>query len=195
MASAGYTAEVIKAEPIFTSAPVIKPHIVEPPSKPVQTLTPAINYVPKMTQTTNAPVVKNATLNISAPKTNSTPTYTTTVKNIPVSTQQVSQTTPQMISFQNCTKIFPMDAEKLFYLAVASISANKFTIDEMQSKSGYVLFSVVKKQFLLSVATVDKKNAIIKITPANNNYYFPAGIVNNIFKYIDLNVASEITKI
>lgn len=195
MASVGYTAEVIKAEPIFTSAPVIKPHIVEPPSKPVQTLTPAINYVPKMTQTTNAPVVKNATLNISAPKTNSTPTYTTTVKNIPVSTQQVSQTTPQMISFQNCTKIFPMDAEKLFYLAVASISANKFTIDEMQSKSGYVLFSVVKKQFLLSVATVDKKNAIIKITPANNNYYFPAGIVNNIFKYIDLNVASEITKI
>lgn len=195
MTSVGYTAEVIKAEPIFTSAPVIKPHIVEPPSKPVQTLTPAINYVPKMTQTTNAPVVKNATLNISAPKTNSTPTYTTTVKNIPVSTQQVSQTTPQMISFQNCTKIFPMDAEKLFYLAVASISANKFTIDEMQSKSGYVLFSVVKKQFLLSVATVDKKNAIIKITPANNNYYFPAGIVNNIFKYIDLNVASEITKI
>lgn len=199
MASVGYSAEVIKAEPIFTSAPVIKPHIVEPPSKPVQTLTPSINYVPKMNQTTNAPVVKNATLNISAPKTNSTsvstPAYTTTVKNIPVSTQQVSQTTPQMISFQNCTKIFPMEAEKLFYLAVASISANKFTIDEMQTKSGYVLFSVVKKQFLLSVATVDKKNAIIKITPANNNYYFPAGIVNNIFKYIDLNVGSEITKI
>ena len=196
MASVGYSAEVIKAEPIFSSAPVIKPHIVEPPSKPVQTVTPAINYVPKMNQTTNAPVVKNATLNISAPKTTQNLNYTTkSVSSTPVATQQVSQTTPQMISFQNCTKIFPTDTEKLFYLAVASISANKFTIDEVQSKSGYVLFSVVKKQFLLSVATVDKKNAIIKITPANNNYYFPAGIVSNIFKYIDLNINSEITKI
>lgn len=196
MTSVGYSAEVIKAEPIFSSAPVIKPHIVEPPSKPVQTVTPSINYVPKMNQTTNAPVVKNATLNISAPKTTQNLNYTTTsVSPTPVATQQVSQTTPQMISFQNCTKIFPTDTEKLFYLAVASISANKFTIDEVQSKSGYILFSVVKKQFLLSVATVDKKNAIIKITPANNNYYFPAGIVSNIFKYIDLNINSEITKI
>lgn len=196
LTSVGYSAEVIKAEPIFSSAPVIKPHIVEPPSKPVQTLTPSVNYVPKMNQTINAPIVKNATLNISAPKTTPAVNYTTTsVRPTPVATQQVSQTTPQMISFQNCTKIFPMEAEKLFYLAVASISANKFAIDEMQTKSGYVLFSVVKKQFLLSVATVDKKNSIIKITPANNNYYFPAGIVNNIFKYIDLNVNSEITKI
>ena len=196
MVSVGYAAEVIKAEPIFSSAPVIKPHIVEPPSKPVQTLTPSVNYVPKVNQSTNVPVVKNATLNISAPKTTQTLNYTTTtVSSTPVTTQQVSQTTPQMISFQHCTKIFPTDTEKLFYLAVASINANKFTIDELQSKSGYILFSVVKKQFLLSVATIDKKNAIIKITPSNNNYFFPAGIVNNIFKYIDLNLDTEITKI
>lgn len=193
-ASVGYSAEVIKAEPIFSTAPVIKPHIVEPPSKPVQTLTPSVNYVPKVNQGTNVPVVKNATLNISAPKTTpqSLPQQTT----IPVTNvTNISEVTPQMVSFQNCTKIFPSDTEKLFYLAVASISANKFTIDEMQTKSGYVLFSVVKKQFLLSVATVDKKNAIVKITPANNNYYFPIGIVNNIFKYIDLNINSEVTKI
>lgn len=245
-------AEVIKAEPVFTTTtPIVKPHIVEPPSKPVQTMTPDLNYVPKVNQNTNVPVVKNATLNITTspsqqkpvvntnnnsagstvilnpaiptgtppakpiinPVTNTIqPTQpvvkpavnqqstlnqsTNTVK--PVSTQTAVQNPaviPQNISFQKCTKIFPVDCEKLFYLAIASINANRFTINEIQSKSGYVLFSVLQKQFLLSVANVDKKNAIVKITPANNNYYFPEGIVTNIFKYIDLNTDKEILKI
>ena len=236
-------AEVIKAEPVFTTtSPVVKPHIVEPPSKPVQTTVPDLNYVPKVNPNTNVPVVKNATLNVttspsqqqpavntnnnkstsetvllnpvfpptppakpivnpvsntiqpSQPAVNQTPN--TTVK--PVSNQTQGQNPaviPQNISFQKCTKIFPVDSEKLFYLAISSINANRFTINEIQSKSGYVLFSVLQKQFLLSVATVDKKNAIVKITPANNNYYFPEGIVTNIFKYIDLNTDTEISQI
>jgi len=243
-------AEVIKAEPVFTTtAPVVKPHIVEPPSKPVQTINPDLNYVPKVNQNTNVPVVKNATLNVmtspsqqkpavnpSNKSTGSTvilnpaiPTAQPPVKPIinpvtntiqspvikpavnqqsslnqttnvvkPVSTQTSVQNPaviPQNISFQKCTKIFPVDSEKLFYLAIASINANRFTINEIQSKSGYVLFSVLQKQFLLSVANVDKKNAIVKITPANNNYYFPEGIVTNIFKYIDLNTDKEVLKI
>lgn len=246
------SAEVIKAEPIFTTnSPIIKPHIVEPPSKPVQTNMPDLNYVPKVNQNTNVPVVKNATLNVSTSPTqqktmvNTTKTSTdstvilnpaiptgtppakpiinpvsNTIQNSqpavkptvnqqlnlnqstntikPTANQSVTQNPaviPQMISFQKCTKIFPIDSEKLFFLALSSINANKFTIDEIQSKSGYILFSVLKKQFLLSVANVDKKNAIVKITPANNNYYFPEGIVSNIFKYIDLNTDIEITKI
>lgn len=226
------SAEVIKAEPIFTtSTPVVKPHIVEPPSKPIQTLNPDINYVPKVNQNTNVPVVKNATINVTTtPKPQNSTTNTTVhqppkpsvnpqvnvqqnvkpainlqstqnqTPNIvkPVSNQSVAQNPaviPQMISFQKCTKIFPVDSEKLFYLAISSINANKFKIDEFQSKSGYILFSVVKKQFLLSVASVDKKNSILKITPANNNYYFPEGILTNIYKYIDLNTDTEILKI
>jgi len=245
-------AEVLKAEPVFTTtSPVVKPHIVEPPSKPVQTTTPDLNYVPKVNQNTNIPVVKNATLNVSTspsqqqntvninnkssgstvilnpaiptgtppakpivnpvtntiqssqpvikPAVNQQLNLNQTINSVkPVSTQTTTQNPaviPQNISFQKCTKIFPVDAEKLFYLAISSINANKFTINEIQSKSGYVLFSVVQKQFLLSVATVDKKNAIVKITPANNNYFFPEGIVTNIFKYIDLNTDTEITKI
>lgn len=244
-------AEVIKAEPVFTTnTPVVKPHIVEPPSKPVQTMTPDLNYVPKVNQNTNVPVVKNATLNVTTSpspqqtpvKTNSNSTDSTVILNPllppappakpivnpvsntiqqsqpvikptvnqqsnlnqstntvkPVSNQTSAQNPaviPQNISFQKCTKIFPVDSEKLFYLAIASINANRFTINEIQSKSGYVLFSVLQKQFLLSIANVDKKNAIAKITPANNNYYFPEGIVTNIFKYIDLNTDTEITKI
>ena len=41
-------------------------------------------------------------------------------------------TVAQNIMFENCTKIFGVNQEKLFYLTLASISANRFNIDEIQ---------------------------------------------------------------
>lgn len=102
---------------------------------------------------------------------------------------------PQPVDFGTCFKYFRMDSQKLFYLTLASINANRFKIDEIQSKSGYVLFSVAQKHFLASVITIDAKNSMLKITPCNNIYYFPAGIVQNMFKYIELNFNTPIEKL
>ena len=101
-------------------------------------------------------------------------------------------TSPQNISFENCTKIFGINQEKLFYLTLASISANRFNIDEIQSANGYIIFSVNRNKYLASVAKVDKTNAILKITPCNNVYNFPPGVITNMFKYIDLNLTAKI---
>ena len=49
--------------------------------------------------------------------------------------------TPQIVSFDDCTKTFNMNCERLFYLTLASINANRFEIKEIQSKTGYILFS------------------------------------------------------
>lgn len=102
---------------------------------------------------------------------------------------------PQQINFDNCYKFFKLSDETLFYLALASVNANRFKIDEIQSKSGYVLFSVAKKRFLASVITIDAKNSMLKITPCDNVYYFPLGIVQNMFKYIELNVKTPVEKL
>lgn len=96
-------------------------------------------------------------------------------------------TSPQTVSYDNCTKTYYISAEKLFYLTLASISANRFEIKEMQSKTGYILFKAANKEFLASVVYFGLNKSMIKITPTNNNYYFAPGIVYNIFKYIDLN--------
>ena len=101
-------------------------------------------------------------------------------------------TTPQSITFENCTKIFAVDKEKLFYLTLASLSANRFLIDEVQTTNGYVVFSVNHNQYLATIAGVDNSNAILKITPCNNVYNFPPGILTNTFKYIDLNLNTDI---
>ena len=110
---------------------------------------------------------------------------------IPVSAETVmtvqSLVTPQNVDFEYCNKIFNMNSERLFYLTIASINANKFRIDEIQTKSGYILFTGASKQFLANIASLDDKRAILKVTPADNIYHFPLGVVVNLFKYIELN--------
>lgn len=103
--------------------------------------------------------------------------------------------TPQNISFETCTKTFPMNNERLFYLAIAAVNANRFEIKEIQSKTGYILFSAVGKEFLASVISIDKYRSMLKITPANNNYFFAPGIVLNIYKYIELNTNEHLQNI
>ena len=103
--------------------------------------------------------------------------------------------TPQNVPFEHCTRVYPMNAEKLFYMTIASINANRFEPLEMQSKTGYILFNAVNKEFLASIVNVDNKNTMLKITPANNNYYFAPGIISNIYKYIDMYGATPLTEI
>ena len=109
-------------------------------------------------------------------------------------TQSVSLSTlvtVQNVPFEDCTHVFNMSAENLFYLTIASINANRFQIDEIQSKTGYILLNAVNKEFLASVVKFDNKTSLLRITPTNNVYYFQPGIVLNIFRYIDLNIAER----
>ncbi len=101
--------------------------------------------------------------------------------------------TPQNVDFKLCTRTYVMSAEKLFYMAIASAKENKFTVDEIQSKTGYILFTAAGKQYLASVVKVDDTKTLLKITPTNNNYFFAPGIVLNFFRYIDLNGATPLS--
>lgn len=103
--------------------------------------------------------------------------------------------TPQNVPFEHCTRIYPMTSEKLFYMTIASINANRFETVEMQSKMGYILFNAVNKEFLASIVNVDNGKSMLKITPTNNNYYFAPGIVSNIYKYIDMYGATPVTEV
>jgi len=103
--------------------------------------------------------------------------------------------TPQNVPFEECTKVFNVSADNLFFLTMASINANRFEIREFQAKMGYILFAAVGKEFLASSISIDKSRSMLKITPANNNYFFAPGIVLNIYKYIDLNAGEDLQNI
>jgi len=68
-------------------------------------------------------------------------------------------TSPQNINFEDCTKIFGVNQEKLFYLTLASITANRFNIDESQSADGYIMFSVNRNKYLATIAKVCNNSA------------------------------------
>ncbi len=95
--------------------------------------------------------------------------------------------TSQNIKYTDCNKIFNIDNVTLFHLTISAINSNRFTINEIQSKSGYILFTAVNKQFLATISNVNSNQGMLKITPADGNYYFQPGIIANIFKFIDLN--------
>lgn len=103
--------------------------------------------------------------------------------------------TPQNVAFENCTRQYSLPPEKLFYLTIGSINANRFEVQELQSKTGYILFKAVGKEFLASVVKLGTQKSMLKITPTDGNYYFAPGIVSNTFKYIDLNLQAPLTQV
>ncbi len=93
---------------------------------------------------------------------------------------------------ENCTQTYRIPSEKLYFLTLSAINANKFQSLEAQTRGGFILFNAGKKQFLATVAKVDDKSSVLKIAPVDNSYYFSPSIVNNIFYYITLNTTLPI---
>lgn len=108
--------------------------------------------------------------------------------------QQVAPpiTQPQNITFENCVRMFTISKEKLFYLTLSGITANRFTINEIQTENGYIIFTAAKHKFLATISGIDSNNSILKITPCNNVYFFPPGVYLGLFKYIEMNLDIEI---
>ncbi len=103
--------------------------------------------------------------------------------------------TTQNIKYQDCIKVFNTDNVTLLHLTIAAINANRFTIDEIQSDTGYIIFTAVNKQFLASISNVNTYQGMLKITPLDGNYYFQPGIISNIFKYIEINKDKKLQSI
>ena len=106
---------------------------------------------------------------------------------IPVAAPDVIPYTSQT----RCIQSFPIDSEKLYYLTLAAINANHFIPIEAQTRAGYVLFGVGRKDFLATIARADEKMSVLKIAPADNSYYFSENIINNIFYYIANHIDTE----
>ena len=118
--------------------------------------------------------------------------YAESIQNQPQQQMVQSITQPQNIAFENCTKMFGVNKEKLFYLSLAAVDANKFGIDEIQTSNGYIIFTAANNKYLATIAGIDANNSILKITPCNDIYYFPPGVILGMFKYVGMNINTEI---
>lgn len=101
-------------------------------------------------------------------------------------------TQPQNVAFEACTRMFAINKEKLFYLTLGAVNANRFNIEEIQTQNGYIIFSAANNKYLATIAGIDAQNSILKITPCNDIYIFPPGVLIGMYKYIELNLNTDI---
>lgn len=84
-------------------------------------------------------------------------------------------------------KSYRTSSENLLYLLLSAINAQNYSIEEIQFKTGSVLFKAYTKEFIASVSAQDGYNSFIKIIPADNNYNFSPMLIEKLHTYIEIN--------
>lgn len=102
------------------------------------------------------------------------------------------RTIPSTLDF---AKSYKTSSENLLYLLLAAINEYNYAIEEIQFKTGSVLFKAYAKEFIASVSTQDGYNSFIKIIPADNNYNFSPVLLQKLHNYIENNNAISFQKI
>ena len=92
------------------------------------------------------------------------------------------------VNYNDCIKHYKIDEESLFYLTLSAISNAKYKILEIQTRSGYILFSAYGREFLAQVVKVTTNLSELKITPQNNSYLFDYNLIYRIFNDINTNL-------
>ena len=93
------------------------------------------------------------------------------------------------------SKSYKISSENLLYLLLSAINAQNYSIEEIQFKTGSVLFKAYSKEFIASVASQDGFNSFIKIIPADNNYNFSPSLLQKLHNYIETNKNVSFQKI
>ena len=109
---------------------------------------------------------------------------------IPVAT--AIKTVPTSLDF---AKTYKTSSENLLYLLLSAINAYNYSIEEIQFKTGSVLFKAYTKEFIASVSAQDGYNSFIKIIPADNNYNFSPTLLQKLHTYIENNNSISFQKI
>lgn len=99
------------------------------------------------------------------------------------------------VTVQNFSKSYKTSSENLLYLLLSAINAQNYSIEEIQFKTGSVLFKAYTKEFIASVAAQDGYNSFIKIIPVDNIYNFSPMLLEKLHSYIEMNNGINFQKV
>lgn len=109
-----------------------------------------------------------------------------------LSANTIVKALPSAIDF---SKSYKTTSENLLYLLLSAINAQNYSIEEIQFKTGSVLFKAYSKEFIASVSAQDSYNSYIKIIPADNNYNFSPLLLQRLHTYMESNNSTIFQKI
>ena len=93
------------------------------------------------------------------------------------------------------SKSYKISSENLLYLLLSAINEHNYSIEEIQFRTGSVLFKAYTKEFVASVSAKDGYNSFMKIIPADNNYNFSPSLLQKLHTYIENNNSISFQKI
>jgi hypothetical protein len=93
------------------------------------------------------------------------------------------------------SKSYKTSSENLLYLLLSAINEYNYAIEEIQFKTGSVLFKAYTKEFIASVSTKDGYNSFVKIIPADNNYNFAPSLIQKLHNYLETNTNTSFQKL
>lgn len=102
-------------------------------------------------------------------------------------TVQNSVSSSQKTSINQCTETVSVNSEQLFYLTLTALNKMNYKIKEVQSKTGTVLFQAAQKEFMVTIADIDKNKTFIKILPTDSDYGFSPALIQNVFYFVKAN--------
>ena len=99
-------------------------------------------------------------------------------------------------SLEECYKLYPNDADTVFMNAVAVLNtANEYTISELQSKNGYILFLNAGKYYLLTVTKRYQNQTEVKILPQNSDYSLGSVVAADVFSLLSEKLKTPIEQV
>src|SRR5574344_958110 len=125
----------------------------------------------------------------------STALYTYAEETEALQPESATQQSYTYTNYRDCIRLYKLPFDKVYELALASVNFNKYEIEEMQSRNGYIIFSAEGKEFLINAMRKDNNYTFLKIAPCDNHYHFSQLIPQKIFRYVDLHFNTEIKPI
>lgn len=93
------------------------------------------------------------------------------------------------------SKTYKTSAENLMYMLLAALNDVNYTIEEIQFKTGHVIFKAYSKEFVASIASRDGADSFINIIPVDNIYNFRPDLIQKLHNFLDLNSAAGFKKV
>lgn len=89
----------------------------------------------------------------------------------------------------SCNKNYSVSADNLYLLTLSALnSTGQYEVVEMQSKSGYIMFKALNKNYIVTISKEGTNSSSIKILPANSDFAPGTAIQKAIFDTIDQNI-------
>ncbi len=109
-----------------------------------------------------------------------------------VPSASIVRTSSNLYDFSRTYKI---SSENLLYLLLSAINEQNYSIEEIQFKTGSVLFKAAAKEFIALVSSKDGYNSFVKIAPVDNSYNFSPVVIQKLHTYIEANNTSKFQKV